>query len=422
MDQPTPLNDRRDAVARAARGLEDISAVLWQAPGAELGPLLEQLDGLASAAGAARVAVLAEAMGRGEAQGSTAGSPQAWVERWAPTFRAGGATRLVEVTTALSKPLHEPLRESVLAGRCGVANAAVVIAELERLRPRLLPEAVPTVLHGLVQLAEGGRPSDIRKLRPRLLADFGAVGELQADQDAAQRLVALSQGYDEGNGTWAYRLVLDAEGHAVLEAGLGPLSAPRPADGVPDLRTCDHRRGEALVELVRRAASAPEGVPTCAKAELMVTMDYHDLVKRLRAATTEGGPAAGTLLAPETVRRIACDAGIIPAVLGGPGEILELGRASRLFTPAQAKVLWRRDGGCTFPGCTMPPHWTDAHHLWHWADGGPTDPRWAALLCGRHHTIVHQRRLHGQVVDGAVCWDLTPGSYDHWLGSRPPDP
>jgi hypothetical protein len=421
-DQPTsmPLAERRDTVSLAAAALQGLASVLWQAPGPELGPLLGQLDDLARAAEAARVVVLEEALVRGEAQTSPAGPPKAWVEHWAPSFRAGGAARLVEVTVAMGKPVHEPLRTSVVAGRCGVASAAVVIAELARLHHRLVPAAVPTVLAGLVQLAEGGRPADIRRLRPRLLAEHGAMGELQAEQEAAKRLVALSHPVDESNGTWAYRLVLDPEGHATLEAALGPLSAPRPADGDPDLRGSDQRRGEALIELVRRAVAAADGVPTTAKTELMLTMDYQDLAAGLGAATTVGGPAAGTLLAPETVRRLACDAALIPAVLGSAGQVLEMGRATRWYTPAQARILWRRDGGCTFPECSMPPHWTDAHHLWHWTDGGPTDTSWAALLCGRHHTMVHIRRLHGQVIDGAVHWDLTTGSYDHWLQNRPP--
>ena len=131
---------------------------------------------------------------------------------------------------------------------------------------------------------------------------------------------------------------------------------------------------------------------------------------------------AGSLLAPETVRRLACDAALIPVVLGGAGEVLDLGRTVRLFTPAQTKRLWLRDGGCSYPGCGMPPQWTDAHHLTHWADGGSSDLANAALLCQRHHTIVHTRRYAGRLVQAQagtrVEWDLTHGSYDHLLAVR----
>lgn len=414
------LADRREAVAAACSALRGLSEVVWQCPNDDLGPLLGELDTLARAVGAGRVAVVEEALQRGEAQSSPAGPPRSWVEHWAPSFRAGGASRLVEVAASLRKPANEPLRDSVLRGDCPVPSAAVVMQEMDRMRHRLRPEAVPTVMSGLVHLAEVGRPCDVRKLRPRLLADYGAPGELQADQDAARRRVALSTPFAD-DGTWCYRLVLDAEGHTALETALGPLAAPRPAGGDADLRGSDQRRAEALVELVRRAVATSGSIPAHPKTQLIVTMDYTDLADRLRAATAVGGRAAGTLIAPETVRRLSCDAAIVPAVLGGKGEVLDLGRAVRFFTPAQLKILWLRDGGCTFPQCTMPAHWADAHHLWHFADGGPTSLEWAALLCERHHTIVHQRRLHGQVEAGQVHWDLTTGSYDHWLQNRPPD-
>ncbi|MGI8415919.1 MAG: HNH endonuclease signature motif containing protein [Nakamurella sp.] len=105
-----------------------------------------------------------------------------------------------------------------------------------------------------------------------------------------------------------------------------------------------------------------------------------------------------------------CDAGIIPVVLGSDGEILDMGRTQRLFTSGQVKALWLRDPHCTFTGCDARAHWCHAHHLWHWIDGGPTDLANAALLCGRHHTIVHRDQLAGTVVDGQVLWDRRPGS------------
>ena len=113
---------------------------------------------------------------------------------------------------------------------------------------------------------------------------------------------------------------------------------------------------------------------------------------------------------------------LIPTVLGGAGEVLELGRAVRLFTPAQTRRLWLRDRCCTYPGCGMPGTWTDAHHLRHWADGGPSNLSNAALLCQRHHTIVHTRRYAGRFVQDEagtrVEWDLTAGSYDQLLAVR----
>jgi hypothetical protein len=158
------------------------------------------------------------------------------------------------------------------------------------------------------------------------------------------------------------------------------------------------------------------------KTTLLLTMDWAALRDQVGAATTLGGLDAGTHLAPETVRRLACDASVIPVVLGSAGEVLDLGRSVRFFSPAQTRRLWLRDGGCTYPGCGAPPSWTDGHHLVHWADFGPSDLSNAALLCERHHTIVHQRRLAGALVTDhegeRVEWDLTRGSYDQLLARR----
>ncbi|MGB7817667.1 MAG: HNH endonuclease signature motif containing protein, partial [Ornithinibacter sp.] len=102
-------------------------------------------------------------------------------------------------------------------------------------------------------------------------------------------------------------------------------------------------------------------------------------------------------------------------------EDLDLGRVVRLFTRAQRRRLWRRDRGCTYPGCTAPAAWSRAHHVRHWADGGLSDIDNAALLCQRHHTTVHTRRLWAEVRERPddlgrfVVWDLTPGGYDAHL-------
>jgi hypothetical protein len=71
----------------------------------------------------------------------------------------------------------------------------------------------------------------------------------------------------------------------------------------------------------------------------------------------------GQPLTPETIRQVACDAKVIPMVLGSGAEVLDVGRAIRLATAAQITALRQRDKGCTFPGCDRPPSWTDAHHV-----------------------------------------------------------
>ena len=78
------------------------------------------------------------------------------------------------------------------------------------------------------------------------------------------------------------------------------------------------------------------------------------------------------MVSPETVRKMGCDASIIPVVLGSKGQPLDVGRLKRLVTQSMQAALWIRDKGCTFPGCGRPPQWCDAHHVIHLVDGGPT--------------------------------------------------
>ena len=81
----------------------------------------------------------------------------------------------------------------------------------------------------------------------------------------------------------------------------------------------------------------------------------------------------------------------LPSVLGGAlSQPLNLGRATRVVSPAQRQALAVRDGGCVFPGCSRPLAWCEAHHVWHWLDGGPTDLDNLALVCRAHHRAIHE--------------------------------
>ena len=133
----------------------------------------------------------------------------------------------------------------------------------------------------------------------------------------------------------------------------------------------------------------------------MVNIEFDRLAAAVRGA---GRTLDGTVLSPQTVRRLACDASIIPMVLGTRGQPLDVGRTKRLVTPALLAALWARDKACTFPGCGRPPQWTDAHHVRHWVDGGPTALLNLALLCAHHHTWVHQHDLTATVTAYYVTW------------------
>ena len=113
----------------------------------------------------------------------------------------------------------------------------------------------------------------------------------------------------------------------------------------------------------------------------------------------------------ETARRLACDASIRRVVMAAPSEPLDVGRRTPVVPPAVRRAVIMRDRHCRFPGCDRPQAWCDAHHVVHWAEGGPTALPNLLLLCRRHHRMVHQRRgFRLQLVEGRPVFRRPDGS------------
>ncbi|MDP5225771.1 MULTISPECIES: HNH endonuclease signature motif containing protein [Arthrobacter] len=134
-----------------------------------------------------------------------------------------------------------------------------------------------------------------------------------------------------------------------------------------------------------------------------------------------GVPRTGTLMFTgpvnaRTIRKIACDADLIPVVLGGEGQVLDIGRASRVFPPHVRKALVARDQGCAFPGCTLPAPWCEAHHVDYWSRGGSTGAGNGVLLCSHHHHLMHQEEWELRMCSG-IPWFIPPPHLDP--GRRP---
>ncbi len=123
-------------------------------------------------------------------------------------------------------------------------------------------------------------------------------------------------------------------------------------------------------------------------ATVVVTIDLDTLMGGLKAA----GLCDGTRISAGEARRMACLAGVIPVVLGGKSEPLDVGRKRRFHTRAQRIAMGVRDGGCTADGCDRPPSMCHAHHDEPWSRDGNTDVKTGRLLCQRHHTLAHDRR------------------------------
>jgi hypothetical protein len=176
---------------------------------------------------------------------------------------------------------------------------------------------------------------------------------------------------------------LSTEQAAVVNAALDPLCTPQ-AD---DERSPGQRRADALEEVCRLALTTTD-LPDNGgdRPQVVVTTDFDTLTQQLGAGRLD----TGERLSPATVRRLCCDAMLLPAVLGSTGQLLDLGRERRLFTGPLRRALVLRDGGCAFPACDRPPRWCAGHHVIPWQDGGSTCLANAVLLCHFHHRAIHQ--------------------------------
>jgi hypothetical protein len=252
-------------------------------------------------------------------------------------------------------------------------------------------------------------PSDLRRLARHLRHLVDPDGALDDERKAERSATFWMRPDADGPGLRFGGLtdaVTGAQLKTFIEAHSGPRPDTHPETGEPmsDRRTADQRRGEAFAHLVRTAVGADQATSGGAGVQLVVTTTLETLLARLgekglRCAETE----TGLPLSAATARRLACDAGVVPIVLGTNSEPLDVGRATRTIPPAIRRALVLRDGGCAFPGCARPPRWADAHHVRHWADGGPTALTNLVLLCGHHHDTIHHtgwtvRVTHGHPV------------------------
>ncbi|MGL4742933.1 MAG: HNH endonuclease signature motif containing protein [Dermatophilaceae bacterium] len=439
----TPV-EQRSVLTAAREVLVEIAADASRLTEPEVADLMRLVDQVGAQVGAARVELTVETARR---SGRSVRELGAWVCEHAQSLRQGGwssVARVAAEAVATSRAsglsgeaLVEPdpqspvgiVRGEVRSGRVQPGNAVAVLTEEARLHRRLRPEVVPTVTRALVDLVVEHGPATMKKLRPRLLARYGAHGELDESQERLRSGAYLSTRFVNSAELTAYELVMTPEQAAVLEGAIGPLSRPHPNDETKerDHRPAGQRRVEALTDVCRRsvgldADSAGADGAAGVSSAVHVTIPLADLQAATGCGEVLASTAAGTVIRAGQLRRICCDAALIPYVLGTAGEVIDQGMAVRLFTKAQRRRLWIRDGGCTYPGCSVPGSWCRAHHVRHWADHDPTDPGNAALLCERHHAVVHTRRLWARVRekpdDGRhVVWDLHDGSYDRALAA-----
>ena len=328
---------------------------------------------------------------------------------------------------------------AMLAGRVSPEQAAVIVDAVDR-----LPLDADTRERGeAVLLDESTRlnATDLAKAARHLVevADPDkAERKAEKDLDRADR--AAHHGrflsiVEDGAGGVRLRGRGTVEDAAVLKAALLPLTKPQPAldPADPDCGQAadprDHgaRLWDALVEVAQHAL-ATDLPPDChgARPRVAVTTSLDVLQGKIDWATVGSATSVtedGLELSPATVRRLACDADIIPITLGTSGEVLDVGRTHRLVTPAIWRALVCRDTHCAFPGCTRPPIMCHAHHITHWADGGDTSLPNMVLLCGHHHRVIHHTPWQVRIAQDGKPEFLPPTKTGHpppdWIRSRP---
>src|SRR6266511_2368765 len=412
-------------------------ARLWSLSVKELDDLLPRAHALlARITGTLVLPLIREADSRGACQEYDAASTADWV-RYLLRVPARQAKQLIGLARAVEGDATAT-GTALAAGRISAEHAQVIAESLAALPEQAEGWVTDAAEEHLLDAAADHDPKALHRLGRRIVE---IIDPDHGDELLRQQLERADRQAEESRELHAVphegrvRLTgwLDNEGWQILRTALDPLAAPRPAangsadggagdgggtgsgggvsasgdrtgggngggsggGGEPDTRPYPRRMADALVELADRALRGGD-LPTQGgeKPTLVLTLDYAKLAAEVGTGTLD----TGEHLPAGTVRRLACDAKIIPAVLGGPSQPLDLGRAQRTVTTALRRALVLRDKGCTFPGCDLPPGWCDAHHLRHWANGGPTDLNNTVLLCPRHH---HTARAEVKVL---ILW------------------
>lgn len=295
------------------------------------------------------------------------------------------------------------VQEAALTGEVSVAQARAiehVLGELPATLSAGQREHAETLL-----LEQAGR-SDAKDLARQGRAVLQAVApEVDAIEDELTRLDT------ERKQAWATRelsFTPDGRGRIIIRGQLPLLEGERfktlvethtttnrqaleQADTGHDVagqRTFGQRTADGLIALMRSVGS--RGDARAARPALVVTMSLDTLQAGLEQA---GHLADGTPLTAGELRLVACDASVIPLVLGTASEPLDVGREQRLVTLPIRRALETRDGGCAFPGCRVPTHACEAHHVIPWWAGGTTAIENLVLLCPHHHGTIEPLRF-----------------------------
>ncbi len=350
-----------------------------------------------------RLAVVAVAGDVAEEVGAR--SAGAWLAH--ETRLDGAAGRRLQRLADAVTHRHPRVGAAIRSGKVDVFRAREIVRSLDDLPSDLAPDIVHRAERRLVQLAVDFEPRRLRVLGRRILevvapevADEHECRLLEREEQYARSRMQITT-HDLGHGL--SRAIVDLP-NATMDLWMTQLQsyiAPRRAHlatSAARIARVDPDTGERIrfPRLLAQAFAAMleqgpggglprQGGDTTA---VLVTIDHDRLVDELGSA----GLSTGGRISAGEARRLACNSGILPVVLGGESQPLDLGRARRLFSPAQRKAMAIRDGVCRTDGCDIPAAWCEAHHRHPWSAGGKTDLADGLLLCPFHHHRAHDRR------------------------------
>lgn len=286
---------------------------------------------------------------------------------------------------------REHVRIASALGSFPVISAAFGSGELSFSKVRAITRvATPAIESSLVDLAKYSTADQLR----RIISGYRKYGPgSESESEQAERL------YNDRSFTWYWDdegfLVihgrLPAEDAVLLLNALGAYGNEVPsASASPDKasRVTSRSNADALVEISRRSLTSQHSA-TPGAAEIVISADVSifdpsaddDSIELSRVAN-------GPRLAPETIRRLACNSPL-RALLQDGGEPLSIGRRSRKFPVGMRRAIQARDGGCVWPGCNA-YRYVDIHHIQWWSLGGETSTENGVSLCRSHHRAVHE--------------------------------
>ncbi|MGB0100771.1 MAG: DUF222 domain-containing protein [Nocardioides sp.] len=390
----TTPRHRVSVAAAQMRGIAaDVSdASVWSMSVEETGATLLELTRLEAQVHELKARVAAHADDLHVGQDVGASSAASW---WAHQTRTTRAAAHGTVRLGHDLETHPLTRDALASGDLLAEQARTIVRWVDQLPDTLDADTVEEAERHLLEQAAHHDAKALNRLGKRLFevvapeeADAREAALLEREEAAAIRACHLRM-HDDGEGRTHGTFTIPTFHGAALAKMLQAIATPKhqAAMNGPGAarRTTPEAMGQALCELIERYPASKLPLTGGVNATVVVTVDVDVLLGRLEQA---GILDTGEAISPGMARRLACEAGIIPAVLDGASQPLDLGRRRRLFTDHQRTAIQLRDRGCRAEGCdrTAGLH---AHHRTRWTDGGPTDLDNAVSLCHWHHARAH---------------------------------